>query len=329
MRVYPLRLQVSKSQKAKEKSASMVLRRRPPRSAPQVIPERCLLPGPFNRVFVLTTRFPPDDRSLGYERGAAVSQAWSQATADAALEVAGHVVARLPELSGANSEDSDRAAKLKEFCRRWAQRAFRRPLDAQETAFFVEQPFAVKTDPQAAVERSLLLTLLSPRFLYCELPAGKLPAENDDSYRIAARLALILWDSLPDEKLTREAAAGNLAKPDEVRRQAERMATDLRARAKLRDVFPALAQRRTLCRVKQGPEGFSGIRRADDRGPAHVARSVSRRRNLERGVGFPAVAAFGRPVPQRSAEQAVWRLAARGRPVPESVALWEPAAPGC
>ena len=34
----------------------------------------------------LTTPFPPDDRSVGYERGTSISKAWDQATTDAAIE---------------------------------------------------------------------------------------------------------------------------------------------------------------------------------------------------------------------------------------------------
>ena len=41
--------------------------------------------------FVRRTPFPPDDRSLGWERGTAVSKEWDQATTDAAIETAGYV----------------------------------------------------------------------------------------------------------------------------------------------------------------------------------------------------------------------------------------------
>jgi len=196
------------------------------------VPERYLSPGNFPTQFVLATRFPPDDRSLGYERGAAVSQAWSQATADGALEIAHYVVGHLQELARTKPGDSNYSTRLKEFCRQWTERGFRRPLSAEEKEFFVERPFAASADPQEAVERSVLLGMLSPRFLYCEPPGG-----GDGAWRLAGRLALTLWDSLPDEQLAQSAASGKLVKPDEARRQAERMATDLRARAKLREFF--------------------------------------------------------------------------------------------
>ena len=72
-----------------------------PRRAFEVIPRRNLSPASLPETFVLTTPFPPDDRSAGYERGTSVSKAWDAATTDAAIEVAGYVVAHLKELSGA------------------------------------------------------------------------------------------------------------------------------------------------------------------------------------------------------------------------------------
>ena len=64
----------------------------------------------------LQAPFPPDDRSVGYERGTSVSKAWDQATTDAAIEVAGYVVSHLKEFAGAGDDAPDRRAKLREFC---------------------------------------------------------------------------------------------------------------------------------------------------------------------------------------------------------------------
>jgi hypothetical protein len=77
------------------------------------------------------------------------------------------------------------------------------------------------------VKRAVLLTLKSPRFLYREVGT---PA---DDYDVAARLAFALWGSLPDNDLWAAAAAGRLHDREEVVRQAERMITSPRARARL------------------------------------------------------------------------------------------------
>jgi len=40
------------------------------------VPERCRSPGESPPVFVLDTPFPPDDKSIGYERGTTISREW-------------------------------------------------------------------------------------------------------------------------------------------------------------------------------------------------------------------------------------------------------------
>ena len=72
---------------------------------------------------MLTTPFPPDDNSLGYERGSSVSKAWDEATTQAAFEVATYLTDRLQRFSGAKPEDADAKAKHIGFCRRFAERA--------------------------------------------------------------------------------------------------------------------------------------------------------------------------------------------------------------
>src|SRR5262249_34441882 len=172
--------------------------------------------------FAIATPFPPDDRSLGWERGTAISKAWDQAETDAALDTADYIVARLPELAGVRDGDSDRPAKLRDFCRRLVERAFRRPLTDELKRAFVDRPFESARDPELGVKRVVLLALKSPRFLYRELGGGP------ETYDVAARLSFGLWDSLPDPDLLSAAAAGKLGSREEVARQAERMLADPR-----------------------------------------------------------------------------------------------------
>jgi hypothetical protein len=74
--------------------------------------------------------------------------------------------------------------------------------------------------------------LKSPRFLYREVEG---PA--NDPWNTAARMAFTLWDSLPDKPLRDAAANGQLANREQIRSQAERMAADPRAQAKLSAFF--------------------------------------------------------------------------------------------
>jgi hypothetical protein len=75
------------------------------------------------------------------------------------------------------------------------------------------------------------MVLKSPRFLYREV--GTAPAAFD----VAARLAFALWDAPPDAELLRDAAQGKLSTPEQVRKHAERMLADPKAKAKLRGFF--------------------------------------------------------------------------------------------
>ena len=77
----------------------------------------------------------------------------------------------------------------------------------------------------------MILILKSPRFLYPEIRKEK------DEFTIASRIALGMWDSIPDQALLDAAKSGKLRQPDVVRQQAQRMMNDPRARAKLHDFF--------------------------------------------------------------------------------------------
>ncbi|NJN06114.1 MAG: DUF1588 domain-containing protein [Rhodobacteraceae bacterium] len=105
-------------------------------------------------------------------------------------------------LADTKSDATNRVEKLKEFCTTFAERAFRRPLSPELKATLVDGQFADGVAPESAVKRVVMLVLTSPRFLYPELPGPV------DDYTIAARLALAMWDSLPDAALREAAARG-------------------------------------------------------------------------------------------------------------------------
>ncbi|MBC8136746.1 MAG: DUF1592 domain-containing protein, partial [Fibrella sp.] len=178
--------------------------------------------------FVLTAPFPPDDRSMGYERGNSVSKEWDDATTSAALETADYVVEHLKELAGTDSDP----VKLRAFCKKFVERAMRRPLDAESEQRYVEKQFAAVPDTNTAIKRVVLLTLKSPRFLYRELGAA-----TNDPFDTASRLSFALWDSIPDDALLDAAANGKLATREQVEAQAERMVADPRAWYKQREFF--------------------------------------------------------------------------------------------
>lgn len=229
-RAYPLRLEVFKSKEAKEKRFSIELKWQQPHRTDETIPERCLVPQSGRETFIIQTPFPPDDRSMGYERGTSVSKDWEQATTDAAVEVAAFVEEHLNDLAGTRRDAPDRDARLREFCVTLAERAFRRPLSDEQKDLFIQRQFAEAATPELAVQRVVLLVLQSPRFLFPELASPE-----PGGFQIASRLSLGLWDSLPDEALRQKGATGQLATKDQVRTEAARMVANPRARAKLRE----------------------------------------------------------------------------------------------
>jgi cytochrome c553 len=279
---YPLRLEFSKAKqgvddskknKPKPVKATIALAWKRPEQVPEVIPSRCLTPNRFPETFAVATPFPPDDRSIGYERGTAVSKAWDQATTDAAIETANYAVAHLPELTGApvvtlppirspgggRRVREERAAvdaqKARDFCRRFAERAFRRPLTAEQQARYVDRQFQAGRDVDTAVKRVVLLVLLSPRFLYREVG-------GPDGYDVACRLSFGLWDSLPDKELLEAAAKNQLATREQVARQAERMLNDLRARAKVREFLLQWLKVEHSPDLAKNPKQFPGFDKA-------------------------------------------------------------------
>jgi hypothetical protein len=203
---------------------------KPPHGVLEPVPERCLSPQESQPLFVPTTPLPPDDRSIGYDRGTHVSPEWFAAVTAVAQETADHVVAHLEHLARVKRDAPDRAEKLRAFATTFAERAFRHPLTPELTALMVDRPFAAAPDLDTAVKRAVLLVLQSPRFLFRE-PAGG----AGDPFVTAARLSFGLCDSLPDGGLWDAAARNQLGTPAEVGRQAERLLADRRTQAKLRD----------------------------------------------------------------------------------------------
>src|SRR5207302_2354215 len=82
-RAYPLALDFFKF---KEKTASIQLQWKPPHGVVETIPRDYLSPERRPETMVENTTFPPDDRSVGYERGNGVSKEWAQETTEAAID---------------------------------------------------------------------------------------------------------------------------------------------------------------------------------------------------------------------------------------------------
>jgi len=222
-RSYPLKLEFFKY---KDKTASLRLEWRPPGGAWSVVPRANLSPKSSSPVSVISVSLPPDDSSIGYERGASVSREWTEAVAKGALQVSAMIGPHLFGLAGTKADAPDRGEKLKAFTLRFAQMAYRRPLTDEQKADLAK--IYAGAAPEIAAKRAFIFTLSNPAFLY----PGIGP---QDDYAVASRLALTLWDSVPDATLLKSAAVGQLKDAAQVRLQAQRMMKDPRAKSKLRD----------------------------------------------------------------------------------------------
>ena len=94
-------------------------------------------------------------------------------------------------------------------------------------AIFVDQQFAAAKSPEEGLRRVILVTLMSPRFLYRE------HAEAEDQFDRAARLSFALINSIPDKQLLEAARNGQLQTDKQVRDQAWRLVNDYRSRSRL------------------------------------------------------------------------------------------------
>ncbi|MCS1407609.1 MAG: Anti-sigma-I factor RsgI3 [Verrucomicrobia subdivision 3 bacterium] len=230
-RQYPIRLEFFKY---KEKDASIRFEWKTPHNPWALLDKRHLTTAQSPRTFVVKAAFPADDHSLGYERGSSVSPGWHAATTQGALATTAEVIARLPILARFNSDVSDHKVLLQDFVARFASIAFRRPLTDEERHLYREILFQGVDSPEVAVRRAVLLTLKSPHFLYPNQPA---PNQNLSQHTVAARLALALWDSIPDRALRTAANQGQLETPEQIEAHVRIMLRDPRARAKVRRFF--------------------------------------------------------------------------------------------
>lgn len=222
-RIYPIKLDWFKF---KEPTASVQLSWKTPNSVEEVIPTANLIPDFSPEILIVETPFPPDDRSSGYERGTSVSKEWDEATTAAAIEVADKVVESVRELAGIKDKDN-RSEKIRQFAADFVERAFRRPLDEETRAAYLDAPFAASKSDEDGLRRVVLLALKSPRFLYREVTGA------DDQFDRAARLSFALMNAGPDKTLLEAAKNGQLATDKQLRDQAWRLVGDYRVRNRL------------------------------------------------------------------------------------------------
>ncbi|MDM4014140.1 DUF1592 domain-containing protein [Roseiconus lacunae] len=124
------------------------------------------------------------------------------------LDVTWHPKKKQWQLQYASPDNPAGKAALVEQAKRFAARAFRRPIDEQSFAPYrqiIEAGWDAKQDPVDLLRQTYRAILCSPRLIYFTEPPGEL-----DDHAIACRLSYLLTGSMPDEELRRAANKGQL-----------------------------------------------------------------------------------------------------------------------
>ena len=149
-------------------------------------------------------------------------------------------------------EDADgRRLYAREILGRFAERAFRRPVDdatKDRLAALAEAVSAREGQTfEAGVAQAMAAVLTSPRFLFREEAAepgstGRYPLV--DEYALASRLSYFLWSSMPDDELFRLAGEHKLRA--NLRAQVDRMLADPRSAEFIRNFVGQWLQARDI-----------------------------------------------------------------------------------
>lgn len=157
-------------------------------------------------------------------------------------------------------------ARARAFVESFGQRAFRRPLTADEVSRFMSlfelgPALTGVTDPMVGGARITVQAMLqSPFFLY-RTELSDVVVEDAiplNGYEVAQRLSYALWNSMPDEALFAAAASGSLSTREGVAEQALRMMADPRAREMLSRFHHQLFDLDTVRAVQRDPAKYPG-----------------------------------------------------------------------
>jgi len=128
--------------------------------------------------------------------------------------------------------DAAQSACLVDTIKAFGRKAYRRPLtDAEVTSYMRFNTLTQTHTPADVTEAILYAFLASPTFIMVpELADTKEGASFKlNHYEVAAKLSLLLWNSLPDADLASAADGGHLGTADEIASQAKRMLADPKA----------------------------------------------------------------------------------------------------
>ena len=201
-RAYPIRLEFFKSKEAKEKTAS-VRWSGSRRSAWTGRSRRTTCRrNRFPETLVISAAFPPDDRSLGWERGTTDFQGVGPGRDRRRPRNRRLCDRHLRELSDVREDAEIAGRSSASSAAASPSAAFRRPLTDEQKHLYVDRLFDTAPDPDAAVER-----VRAAGAAVAALPVSG-NRRRRRHYDTASRLSFALWDAPPDQALLDAAAAG-------------------------------------------------------------------------------------------------------------------------
>jgi mono/diheme cytochrome c family protein len=151
-------------------------------------------------------------------------------------------------------------------------RAFRRPVSEEERGRYVKIIVDAQRDGWSFIESvqfGLQALLVSPEFLFrietnhrsATVVTTTKTASNQfdepvDPFDVASRLSFFLWSSMPDDELFRSAARGELAMPEQLQNQIDRMLADPKSDALIHGFFAQWLGLRNLAGVSVDDREF-------------------------------------------------------------------------
>lgn len=235
--------------RSKEPQARLAVEWKVPGGVREPIPSRSLSPTWSPQALVCATPFPPDDSSVGYERGRNVSREWYEANVAAAIEVGNQLTRDLKQWLPKDGNDPSNVDHIQAWCYRWVALALRRPLTDADKQHFVNSHFDGPGSIERGVKKVCLLTLTSPEFQYPGI--GGDPDEAN-----VANLALVLWDSVPEEWMLEMTAKGDVQSDETIGSLADTMMKDVRFQRKLRGFLNEYLGIRLTKDLSKDPQRF-------------------------------------------------------------------------
>jgi hypothetical protein len=219
-------------------------------------PESAFAPDALNGFNFDTSNDLRVDARLGPQYRTAAEQLAREAVLDAA--VLGRIVPCEPSAPGCAGE----------FIDSFGERAFRRPLSADESARFQalfdlgstlgETGDAFDDGVQLVVEAMLQ----APQFLYrTEVSNGAVVNGRSalDDWEIASRLSYFIFDSMPDDELLSRARDGELHTPEQVGTEVARLLDDARASSKFASFHEQAWQVGRYAKIAPDASAYPGL----------------------------------------------------------------------